>query len=398
MKKLVFVGPARRTVTQMFIAAALVGFGLSGCSADNTRATSKDSESTEDATEADAGVVKDASKPRPDARASTDDEDDDDGKKPTTTKPVVPDDGEDKCAGIRKEAPVAQGGVDIIFVIDTSASMASVTMQVQMNIEGFMRQFESSRADTHVTIITNRNLAAGTSLETDKTRYRFVMANVDSKQLYNVTLATYPMYQDFMRPGAATQFVMITDDEDIVPFARFQQQMTTNLGHDFTQHAIASESKDGIPCAVPGSEGNPLCIGPIPVVCTATAVGAQYYSLADATMGEKISICSSDFTTVFDRITSAVIAAVPLPCDYPLADATSADFDPALVQVVYSIDKVDREFPKATAKNQCGDKVGWFYDDEGKPSVISLCPAACEAVSQGGGLDIAFGCVPQVFI
>ena len=395
MKNAVFFRAARASVAAL--ALSLGGASLSACSSDEPKGgadadPAQPGDGSGAGTNADAG--RDASGPKRDAKASDSEDKPDSGLPPTQ-----PDDGEDKCAGIRKDAPAGMGAVDVIFIIDTSGSMAQVIAQVQANIEGFIKDFEGSSADTHVTLITLQNLAAGTSVENDAVRYRFVSSPVDSRVLFDVALSTFPQYKDFMRPEAATQFVMITDDQDNITADSFNQQMTALLGHPFTQHAIASEDANGAPCSLPNSDADPLCAIPIPVVCTATAIGSNYYSLADATMGEKISICSSDFTAVFERLRSAVIAAVPLPCEYALAEATNPDFDSSKVQVVYTPQGgADQEFPKANDMSQCGDKLGWYYDDDKKPSSLSLCPAACDRATQGGSMDIAFGCTPQMFL
>jgi hypothetical protein len=47
---------------------------------------------------------------------------------------------------------------------------------------------------------------------------------------------------------------------------------------------------------------------------------------------------------------------------------------------------------------QCGDKVGWYYDDPAKPTTVVLCPKACESVAAGGSVDIAFGCKPIILL
>jgi hypothetical protein len=335
----------------------------------------------------DAGTGKDASK---DAKAPAGDP-----KKDTGTKPVTPDDGENKCAGIRQDAPPASGGVDVIILIDTSGSMLHAITQVQMNMAKFVQDFEGSAADTRVVVITADDPAAGTPVANDADRYRFIPSEVDSQVLFAVALAQFPAYQDFLRAGAATQFVMITDDQDQIPPAQFKSDMEGLLGHGFTQHAIASEDVMGLPCISEAQLWNPLCVAPIPSVCAAIAIGKAYYDLADITNGEKLSICKADWAPVFEQLRAAVIEAVPLPCSYPLADASNPTFDAEKVAVVYTPSgSDDTEFPRATGSEQCGDKNAWYYDDPATPASIQLCPSACSTVAAGGTLEIAFGCKP----
>lgn len=304
---------------------------------------------------------------------------------------------QDSCAAIREDAPLVSGAVDVIWLIDTSASMVDELAQVQANIAIFMQQFQGSSADARLVVITALDPAAGTPLASDSEHYRFIEATVDSKALFTTALLNYPAYQDFLRPNAPTQFVMVTDDDDAMPPDLFRQQMEAQLGHSFTQHAVASESVNGEPCQSAAAKANPICAFPIPVVCAAAAVGAAYYALADLTEGEQISICAEDWSDVFGRLKSAVIEAAPLPCEYPLAEVEADQLNPKQVQVVYTpADGGDQELPKASSQQKCGKAEGWYYDDEDKPTQIILCPSACELVQGGGSMDIGFGCTPTV--
>jgi hypothetical protein len=336
----------------------------------------------------DAGGKKDSGR---DAKAGSDDG----TKRDTGVKPVTPDDGTNKCAGIRQDAPPASGGVDVIFLIDTSGSMLHAITQVQTNMANFVQNFEGTAADTRVVVITGDDPARNTPVAGDTDKYRFIQSEVDSQVLFSVALAQLPAYKDFLRPGATTMFVMITDDNDAVPPATFKSEMEAQLGHGFIQHAIASEDVNGFPCTNESQMWNPLCVGPIPAICAAAAIGKTYYELADMTGGVQLSICKADWVPVFDQLRNAVIEAVPLPCSYPLANASNDDFDPEKVQVVYTpAGGDDEEFPRANTQDACGSKNGWYYDDNGAPKSIQLCPAACEEVAAGGTLDVAFGCAP----
>ena len=301
--------------------------------------------------------------------------------------------GGDACASIRQDAPAGRAPIDVVWLIDTSGSMFDDILQITQNISSFMKGFESSSADTRVAMITAADPALGTPLARDAERYRFVPSIVESGLLYTVALFQFESYKDFLRPGAATHFVMVTDDEDKIDAENFRAEMEKKLGHGFVLHAIASPNESGRPCA------NKSCGGIwLPLACGAVAVGDNYNELADATEGEKISICTDDWSEILKRLSSAVIASA-LPCTYPLADANSDTFDPARVQVVYTPEGGnDREFPKASSQASCGSKSGWHYDDADLPTSVELCPAACKLVQQGGSIDIALGCPPTTVI
>jgi hypothetical protein len=295
-------------------------------------------------------------------------------------RPNPVDPGAGTCAAITKEAPVQRGAVDIIWVIDNSPSMFTKIVQVQANLANFMTTIEGSGADAHIVTITLANPAIGTPLENAPDRHRFVLANVFSKLVYSAVLDNFFQYEDFLRPDAVTHVIAVTDDQDLMSGADFVTQMKSKLGHDFTLHAIV---------AGPGE----LC---------AAGFGTTYLDAADATGGEKLSVCSADWSGVFDELTTAVVEAVPLPCSYDMAEAATSTekYDPTEVAVKYTPADADQqqELPKTTTKDQCGDKPGWYYDNEGNPTKLELCPAACELVKAGGSMAIAFGCEPTIYL
>jgi hypothetical protein len=378
----------------LLLTTLLLALGGAGCGGEPAADTSRGVEPANDEGQADE---KDAGVRNGGKRDATSDSPKKDAGGPP---PVVPDDGTNKCSGIRNDAPGASGGVDVIFLIDTSGSMLHAATQVQANISQFVQDFEATNADTRVVMITGIDPAAGTPVGSAD-NYRFIPSSVDSKALFSVALLAFPQYEDFLRPTASVQFVMITDDNDALPPPAFREQMKSLLGgRDFIQHAIASENVNGLPCTSEAAMANPLCIAPIPAICAAASVGDAYYTLAEQTGGATMSICKADWSTVFSELRSAVIAAVPLPCSYALSEASNEDFDSELVQVLYTPPEGgdDSDFPRATSFDVCGDKFGWYYDDPAKPSSINLCPKACETVAAGGSLDIAFGCKPPLFL
>ncbi len=283
------------------------------------------------------------------------------------------------CAAITKDAPSEQGKVDVIWIVDNSPSMIDDILGVTANMQKFFDTIEMSGADVHVITITIGDLALGTTLQADAERYRFVPWNVFSKLVFEPALDLYDGYKDFLRPDAATQFVGVTDDDDVFASGDFISAMNAKLGHDFTFHSIVADKL--------------LC---------GSAIGFQYLAASDATGGEKISLCDGgDWAAVVDKLTSAVVASVPLPCSYDLADAakSTVDFDPLEVAVDYTPDgAATQELPKSSSADKCADRAGWYFDDEAAPTKVELCPAACELVKGGGKMAIAFGCAPRVFL
>jgi hypothetical protein len=217
------------------------------------------------------------------------------------------------------------------------------------------------------------------------------VATVDSWNSLQVLLDTFSLYSDVLRPEAPLHFVVVTDDNSVVPAAAFAAQMQGVSGKSFVFPAIASEDAPG-PCI--GACG-------LPIVCGAFAPGFEYYALSDMTRGERISVCTADWSQVFGPLQAAVIASAPLPCSYPIPEPPAGQtLDPAKVnmKLVAAGAGGSEVIPRAASEAECGDNAAWFYDDPVAPSELRLCPEACVAAQLGGRVDIAFGCetVPLV--
>lgn len=302
---------------------------------------------------------------------------------------------EGECASISKEAEIMRGPADIIVALDTSFSMAPQICNTSKNLTAFV---EGIGDTTRVSTLYNMNVLGGvtfltcdsydpladTEVSKDAERYKRVDVNVDSWNALTVLLNEYGEYSSFLRDNAPTHIVVVSDDESDplrggMLAADFKSQMEAKLGHEFYFHAIVADGKNG---------------------CLGAAVGTQYLELADATGGQKLSMCEADWSVLFDKLEAAVIASAPLPCDFeiPAAPAGSA-FDAEAVQLVFEgADKKKGEFPRASTEDKCGTESAWFYDDPEAPKRVELCPAACTLVKAGGRIDIAFGCAPSIVL
>jgi hypothetical protein len=297
------------------------------------------------------------------------------------------------CGTLTRTADVKLGPADIVWIIDGSASMLDEFAAVEQNITAFATAIGAAGIDHHVVMLAGADVAASTPLSADTAHYRFVPALVDSHNALQLLVDMYPDYQPFLRPEAALHFVVVTDDESFVLADDFKQQMEQRSGKKFIFHAIASEDVDGFACV--GACG-------LPIVCGGFAPGRQYYALADATGGEKISICISDWSQVFGPLQRAVIESAPLPCDYAIpAPPAGETFDANKVNLEFSAPATEKKtFPRAPAQTACGDQAAWYYDDPGAPKQIKMCPAGCQAISGGGTIQIKLGCetVPLIVL
>jgi hypothetical protein len=319
------------------------------------------------------------------------------------------------CVGTSMTAPPAgKAKVDIVWVVDASGSMLDEQMKIGANLTDFAEKISTANIDVHIVMmtasaaipvicpVTPADPLSGTKLAGDP-RYKFIQSNVDSHNALDVAVDNYSMYSSFLRPDAATHFVIVTDDESTyrglgTPAARamgFQTDMTMRLGKSFFLHTISSEGPTAChdPNCMPDTSTG-ICAF-VMLGCGAAAPGDTYYAVAHATQGLTASICQSDWHSIFDPLSAAVIASAPLPCNYQIPPPPSgSSLDPSKVNVRYrpASGAAEQLFGKAANATACANAAGWYYDDESAPKQVLLCPTACTSVAAGGTLNIAFGC------
>jgi hypothetical protein len=319
------------------------------------------------------------------------------------------------CTGSSVTAPPADNPkVDIIWVVDASGSMLDEQMKIGANLTQFADDISKASLDVHIVMMTTSasipvicpvvppDPLAGTPLASDP-RYEFIETLVDSNNLLDVAVNGYGMYSSFLRPDAALQFVFVTDDEShyqgqATPEARadaFKADMEKLAGKPFTLHTISSEGPTACrdPNCMPDANTG-ICVF-VMLQCGASAPGDTYYTLAHQTGGLTASICESDWQAIFQPLTAAVIEAVPLPCNYTIPPPPSGEsLEPGKVNVRFQDPSagVETLWPRAVSAAACGDALGWYYDDLTAPKQVLLCPSSCNAVANGGTLNLSFGC------
>jgi hypothetical protein len=207
-----------------------------------------------------------------------------------------------------------------------------------------------------------------------------------------------------LRPTATTHIIGVTDDEEDMAAGTFISTMMGLLGHAFTYHAIASPPGEcnslcpfGCSTCVSGAEG---CGRPGDFV-PAAAPGEQHWAAAAATGGLTFSICTSNWSALFDTLAMTVAVAEILPCVFAIPDPPAGmSFDRDAVNVEHtpmSTGTLTR-FPRVNDAGSCGTTVAWHYDDAADPTAIVLCPAACTAVTAGPGMvQVRLGCATLLF-
>lgn len=283
------------------------------------------------------------------------------------------------CGSVSAAAELVRQPVDIIWGIDGSGSMGDSILAVADNLSRFVSSIEASGTSAHTVLNVPANLTAAPivalAASLDTTRFQWVPGDVDSHNAFEVLIDTFAQYQGFLRPGAPTHIIVVTDDDNNMPWADFQAQMTALLGHPFVFHAIASPPDN--PC--PG----------------ASAEAPDYYALARATGGQEVRLCD-DWSTIFPILQAAVVASAPVPCDFLIpAPPNGEKLDPNAVQVVLNTEGIAPEqFPRAGTAAECGTARAWYYDVTPNPQKVVLCSEACTAVQTGGRISLNFGCEP----
>jgi hypothetical protein len=340
------------------------------------------------------------------------------GLVPTMTAAPAADSGSapaDGCVGTKATAPPASNPrVDIIWVVDASGSMLDEQMKIGANLLEFADEITMAQLDVHIVMLTTSaaipvicpdtpaDPLSGSPLATDP-RYKFIDSVVDSHNALDIAQGSFAMYSSFLRPDAATHFVIVSDDESTyhdqpTPDGRassFQMDMQAALGKPFFLHAIASEGPTACrdPNCMPDTSTG-ICAF-VMLGCGAAAPGSTYYMLANATHGLTASICESDWGSIFKPLSAAVIQSAPLPCSYQIPPPPSGEtLDASKVNVRYMAPTVtsDTLLPRAANGGACGDQLGWYYDDASAPKQINLCPHSCQTGAAGGTLSISFGC------
>jgi hypothetical protein len=107
------------------------------------------------------------------------------------------------------------------------------------------------------------------------------------------------------------------------------------------------------------------------------------------------SICTPDWSGLFDTLAATVSIAEVLPCVFAIPEAPAGmTFDRDLVNVLHTPSGgMTTPFPRVDGESSCGAEPAWYYDDPTTPTSIVLCPSACTVVVAGPGtVEIQLGC------
>jgi hypothetical protein len=307
----------------------------------------------------------------------------------------------EECAGISESAENQLLPVDIVFLVDTSASMMEEALAVRNNLNAFSQQIIAAGIDVRIVVVGERGgwiggnpliyvcieppLGAGNcpaGPDTNLPTYLHITEAVGSSDSLQVFLDTYDDWSFQLRPDSMRHIVVISDDNSAMSGADFQAALPalSPIFDDFIFHGIVAAQD-----------------------CNAAAsVGQVYIDLIAETGGVLGDLCLQQFAPVFGEI-SQNVSQVAMACSWAIPEPPEDEvFDPDMVNVEVEIDGVTMDIGYVEDPGLCGSvEHGWYYDDPGNPTEVIVCPQTCELIQ--GALDtvqvsIVFGCetIPAV--
>ncbi len=299
--------------------------------------------------------------------------------------------------------------VDIIVVIDTSGSMGEETDQVKQNLNSFANSIGNSGLDYNVIMIAEKPLKlpffppgftppgicvqpplAGADCA-DGPKFHHLDTEVASTDSLQIILDEFSSYSGWLRPTAYKVFIEVTDDNSLLAWNTFDQQLLAKS----PQHFGDSTTRRYIFNAICGYKRNTAILSN--EVCgSAENTGEQYQHLAQLTGGTIDSVCETSYASVFDNIAKGLITKLGCEFAIPKAeDGQETDPDSVVVNYTPGDGSPSKALTQVTDIGKCGaNPDGWYYDNPAKPTKILFCPSTCSTAGAdtGGKLDVAIGC------
>jgi hypothetical protein len=367
--------------------------------------------------------------------------------------PFVPVNEGDACAVERAATVESKDPVDIIVIVDNSASMGDELAATERNInESFAQILEDSGLDYRVIALTlhrraNRqsggNQAATmlcvakplsdlddcTSAPEPEFSERFFQysTRIQSDDSFDVLLDTYAPPFDFddredqfgnaplgwsewLRPGVKKVVLEMSDgNEDMAPddFLRAMSELDPeSFGADpgqpeFIFHSIVDvvEKVDLTAPYLPGEEVEPATCSSSTTNTLATS-GEVYQEVSRLTGGLRFPICqSAAYDVVFREIAGRVIAQSNIACDFPVPEAPEGrtlNLDAVSVAIEHEGTGAETStLGQARLAADCAADAFYVENDR-----IRLCPDVCSAVrgEEGARVDVLFGCQSTIIV
>jgi hypothetical protein len=341
----------------------------------------------------------------PSSGPSEDTGDDESGSEGTGFNPTTVSAGDEGgvggCEELVDEADLGPRPQDIIFAVDTSASMVQEAGFVQQQMNSFSIQIDAGQVDARIVLLSDYSflispgvcidppLGSGGCPTMDSNPPEFLHvpdSGIASSDALSRIIELYPGYSPLLRPNALTHVVVVTDDNSAMSAADFTDQFSALSEHlgNFVFHGIVSSlDPDGPAC------GSCCALG--------ASQGTVYQELIGSTGGVEGNLCDQEFQPVFAAVAQQVIGGASLACSYQIPPPPPGEtFDRDEVNVSFE-DSSGSPFPvgRVDSEAECaGVQHGWYYDDPVDPTRIIVCPQTCDTIRgfEAGKVAIKFGC------
>lgn len=299
------------------------------------------------------------------------------------------------CAEASGEAKLIGGqGVDIIWAIDSSASMVEEIGWLQANLNNFANYIGSAQVDYHVILIGASLIPIfpicvppplGGPNCTNGPRYLNILDQVGSTDGLERFVANYKHYQSFLRPQTVKHFVIVTDDDSAKPAQWFKDELAKKQNPGFANGFVFNSIVSF------GSDPQKGCH-------TGADQGDVYLELTQQTGGAKFPICDTNWAPMFQALAKDIVALIPPPCSYQMPTPPDGKkIHPSQIRVTYTdVNGGQTQIPRVADKAACitgnTNGHGFYYDDVKAPTVVTFCDKTCQALA-GGTIKIIFGCL-----
>ena len=295
--------------------------------------------------------------------------------------------------------------VDIVWVIDSSGSMRNEAQIVQENMNRFVQAFSHLEQEVQTVLVADTDYVnVPPPLGTDATRFLHINHRVSSRSALLDLLMHWDAYKHRLRPDSMVHFVVVTDDESSLPAPCFIDEMRANLGeqrelrlHTVSSEGISEETHAAVPVFDLPACGERYHGEEIFVrACTGAArPGLQYWGGAKLTGGEALSICTSNWSEVFETLADNAERVSIAGCETPVpALPSGVDFNSDEVELLAHPQSGDTlrvaQIPDASA---CEGGGGWYFDDANNPTQLTICEQTCfELGTADVGLELDMNC------
>jgi hypothetical protein len=271
---------------------------------------------------------------------------------------------------------------DILWVVDTSHSMAEESQTVQDNINLFSQRIAASGIDYRVILIADATqIQVPPPLGTSE-KFLHVNRAITSHSALVDILGQYSIYQAMLRADSVKHIVVVSDDNSSLSADAFVTQLeqltTPGFAPTWLFHSIVAF-------------GDQLGVG-----CdSGAAVGQEYLTLSQMTGGVVASVCEPDWDPIFSAIEAAVESA-SIPCTFAVPEMPQGTvIDPSVAELVAQDASGEiTVIPRVQGPNACASG-GWYFDNPVLPSVFVACDTTCDALraNQDVAVRATVGCL-----